>query len=335
MKLSYQVCNFLEKNIDLKKIKYFDTISSDNFDVLDGKVECIFNNHIFNDIHNINSFITNINKKIINGGYYIGYGETLKQRQIRIKNKYNIFLAKFFFPIDFLYKRIFPKIPGLKNIYFLLNRHKNKVLSKTEIIGRFVAGGFKIKKYKEINNKLYFIVQRISEPNFSPNSSYGLILHSNRIGKNGKIIKMYKIRTMHPYSEYLQANIIDNNKLSDTGKINNDYRITGWGAFLRRYWLDEIPNLINLFKGDVKLIGIRPISFDYYKRLPDNLKKKRIQTKPACIGIHYCIIPKKPSDVFKIEIDYLNQYFKRPFITDLIYLKKFFLNIIFNRIRSI
>ncbi len=59
---------------------------------------------------------------------------------------------------------------------------------------------------------------------------------------------------MHPYSEYLQEYILERNGLDKGGKFKGDFRITGWGKILRRYWLDELLMIINLFKGDLKIV---------------------------------------------------------------------------------
>ena len=72
----------------------------------------------------------------------------------------------------------------------------------------------------------------------------------NRIGYRGKIIGFYKFRTMYPYSEYCQKLINDENKLSETGKFKDDFRITYWGKILRKYWIDELPMLINFLKNN-------------------------------------------------------------------------------------
>ena len=79
---------------------------------------------------------------------------------------------------------------------------------------------------KEIDNRLYFIVKKIKEPASDKNPSYGLLFKMKRIGKNGKPIYVYKIRTMHPYAEYIQNYIHDTHGLDKDGKIYNDFRIT-------------------------------------------------------------------------------------------------------------
>mgnify|MGYP000895382157 CR=1 FL=1 len=73
--------------------------------------------------------------------------------------------------------------------------------------------------------------------------STGPIIGLDRHGYKGKPIKVYKIRTMHSYSEFLHKYMIDNHGFNISGKISNDFRLTKWGRLLRKYWIDEIPQL--------------------------------------------------------------------------------------------
>lgn len=51
----------------------------------------------------------------------------------------------------------------------------------------------------------------------------------------------------------------------------------------RKYWLDEIPQLINVVRGDMKLLGVRPVSRRYFEDIPEHLKFRRLHHKPGCI----------------------------------------------------
>ena len=97
-----------------------------------------------------------------------------------------------------------------------------------------------------------------------------LFLLKKRVGKNGKSIHVYKLRTMHPYSEYIHQYMLNTHGFSSKGKIQNDFRMTRWAKIFRKYWLDEIPQLFNLLKGDMKIVGFRPVSESYFEILPKN-----------------------------------------------------------------
>jgi lipopolysaccharide/colanic/teichoic acid biosynthesis glycosyltransferase len=82
----------------------------------------------------------------------------------------------------------------------------------------------------------------------------------DRIGINRTPFRMYKFRTMHDRAEELQAQI---EEFNDSGeglfKIRRDPRVTGVGRFLRRFSLDELPQLINVVRGEMTLVGPRPL----------------------------------------------------------------------------
>ena len=83
-----------------------------------------------------------------------------------------------------------------------------------------------------------------------------------RTGKGGRRFQMYKFRTMVPNAEELKAEFAHLNELQwPDFKITNDPRITPIGRFLRKTSLDELPQLFNVLRGDMSLVGPRPTSF--------------------------------------------------------------------------
>jgi exopolysaccharide biosynthesis polyprenyl glycosylphosphotransferase len=86
-----------------------------------------------------------------------------------------------------------------------------------------------------------------------------ILLRQDRIGENGRLFKMFKFRTMVPNAEKMQSEL---NETTPDGKLffkkRNDPRVTRIGAFLRRTSLDETPQLLNVFLGDMSLVGPRP-----------------------------------------------------------------------------
>ena len=323
----------LRQSVGADSYQVIDTKKIFNINISD-KTKLFINLEKVNNIRRINKFHEKVNYELKYDSVYVSCGETLDQRNQRIKHRFIFGFKNIFRIVDFFYKRLIPKIPFLKNFYFFITRGHNRVISKAEILGRLISCGFKVIDYFEYKNLFYVIAKKTEAPKFDMQPSYGPVFAMKRIGRGGKLIKIYKFRTMHPFSEYCQDLIIKENKLSNTGKINNDFRITAWGTILRKFWLDEIPNLYNLFKRDLKLIGVRPVSASYYNSFPKELKELRVKTKPACIGIHYCIIPKKKEDVPLIEIEYLKLYFKNPFTTDLKYIFYFLYNVFLKKVRS-
>ena len=139
---------------------------------------------------------------------------------------------------------------------------------------------------------------------------------------------------MHPYAEYLQQFVYENFNLQEGGKFKNDFRVTSWGKVFRKLWIDELPMLINLFKGEMKLVGVRPLSKQYLDLYNDIIKGKRLKFKPGLVPPFYADMPKTIEEIMLSEENYLNQYEESPITTDIKYFFKAFYNIIVKKARS-
>ena len=96
-----------------------------------------------------------------------------------------------------------------------------------------------------------------------------------RIGKNGKTIKIYKFRSMVQNAEDLIKNFTPEQmkEYKENYKLTNDPRITKVGNFLRKTSLDELPQLVNIIKGDLSIIGPRPVVAEELKKYEENIDK--------------------------------------------------------------
>jgi len=90
--------------------------------------------------------------------------------------------------------------------------------------------------------------------------SRGPVLYSQaRCGLNGRLFRMHKIRTMYTDSERKRIELLDRNEMSGpVFKLRNDPRVTPVGRFLRRHSIDELPQFLNVLRGDMSLVGPRP-----------------------------------------------------------------------------
>ena len=227
-----------------------------------------------------------------------------------------------------------PKIKAFQFLYFFVTKGRRRVLSRAELLGRLCSCGFEIVEEVEIENKLYFAVKKVKEAEKVVNPSYGPLFGMKRIGKEGKQIIVYKLRTMHPYSEYLQEYIYKRNYLQEGGKFADDFRISTLGKILRKFWIDELPMIYNLFNGDMKLIGVRPLSRHYLGLYTEELKELRKKVKPGLVPPFYADLPKTLEEIQESEKRYIISYQKAPFTTDLRYFTKAMVNIIFKKARS-
>ena len=93
----------------------------------------------------------------------------------------------------------------------------------------------------------------IDSPGASP------IYVQERIGKNGKSFRFYKFRSMVPNAEKMLESLLEKNEMQGPAfKIKEDPRITKFGRFIRKTSIDELPQLWNVLKGDMSLVGPRP-----------------------------------------------------------------------------
>jgi lipopolysaccharide/colanic/teichoic acid biosynthesis glycosyltransferase len=116
----------------------------------------------------------------------------------------------------------------------------------------------------------------------SPNGP--VVFTQDRTGKHGKRFKMYKFRSMVPNAEELKMELAYLNELKwPDFKITNDPRVTRIGNILRKTSLDELPQLLNVLKGDMSLVGPRPTSFsaDTY----DLWQTARLDVIPGVTGL--------------------------------------------------
>jgi undecaprenyl-phosphate galactose phosphotransferase len=115
-----------------------------------------------------------------------------------------------------------------------------------------------------------------------------IIFSQNRIGKDGKEFKFYKFRSMIPDADQALFELLEKNperkkEYELNKKLENDPRITKVGKFIRKTSIDELPQLINVLKGDMSLIGNRP----YLPREKKDMKKYYndiVKTKPGLTG---------------------------------------------------
>jgi lipopolysaccharide/colanic/teichoic acid biosynthesis glycosyltransferase len=298
------------------------------------KYTYIINLHKINDIKNLDNFIDAVNHKLELNGYFFCCVETKDQRKKRVLKKFPPVLNYIFYSFDFIVKRVFPKLKFTRPLYLILTHGNNAVISRAEALGRLCRGGFRIRQESFIGNKLCIEAKKISDPLPSNGYYYGPIIALPRIGKNENTIKVYKLRTMHPYSEYIQDYIYRVHDLQDGGKFRDDFRITSWGGVCRKIWLDEVPTFINLFEGNMKLVGVRPLSKHYFELYNKEVRERRTKYKPGLVPPYYADMPSDLESIQASEMKYLDSYDKHPLQTDVRYFFKSWWNIFFHHARS-
>ena len=112
-----------------------------------------------------------------------------------------------------------------------------------------------------------------------------IFFSQTRIGLNEKPFKMYKIRSMVTNAEELLENLLDENEVEGAMfKMKEDPRVTRLGRIIRKFSLDELPQLLNVIKGDMSLVGPRPpLEREVAEYTPYD--KQRLLIKPGCTGL--------------------------------------------------
>jgi len=290
---------------------------------------------MLNNIRGINKLFATINTKLPDDGMMVCCFETKSTIKKRFFKKYPKGINYFIYTILFLIKRFIPKLFITKRLYYDITGGKNRVLSKAEVLGRLYLCGFDILKEKKIGEVNYVFAQRVKRPDSKLKRFYGPLIKLHRVGKNGKKFNVYKFRTMHPYSEFLQAYIFSKNSLQEGGKFKRDIRVTTLGRFMRKYWLDELPMLINLLKGEMKIVGVRPISAHYFSLYSKELQELRVKFKPGLLPPFYADMPKTLEEIEQSEMKYLRMCQKNgTILTDIKYFFLILSNILFRSARS-
>lgn len=287
-----------------------------------------------NDFRRVNKYFESVNAKLPVGGIFIDSFESYITRKNRILQKAIFPFNWIYYTIDVLFTRVLPKVPVTKQIYFSVTKGRGRVLSKAETFGRLYSCGFEVIDEHIINDEMFFVARKIKDPVFDNNPTYGPLIRLRRYGKHGELFNVYKLRTMHAYSEYLQEYVFEHNQLQEGGKFKDDFRITTEGKVFRKFWLDELPMFINVLMGKMKIVGVRPLSQQYFNLYTDELKQKRIQFKPGLIPPFYADMPKTLEEIMESEMKYLDAYEKAPIRTDINYFINAWTNILFKRARS-
>ena len=146
----------------------------------------------------------------------------------------------------------------------------------------------------------------IDSPGASP------VFSQLRVGRNGKLFRLYKFRSMCPNAESKLNDLLQDNEMDGpVFKMKDDPRITRVGHFIRKTSIDELPQLVNILKGDMSIVGPRPerpeIAAQYEKEMP--AFSLRLQVKAGLTGIAqvYGRYNTEPRDKLKMDLMYINK----------------------------
>ena len=131
----------------------------------------------------------------------------------------------------------------------------------------------------------------------------------NVVGKNGKPFKGHKFRTMVQNADELKAMLLDRNEMrGPVFKLKDDPRVTPVGRVLRKFSLDELPQLWSVLKGDMSLVGPRPPLESEYAHFSD-VQKRKLAIKPGMTSLWH--VSGKPTDFdawVQLDLEYIDRW---------------------------
>ena len=276
---------------------------------------------LLNDAKGINRRFCIVNQKLPDDGIYVCCYRPQEYMKAKLLARFPKGLNWIVYCLYFFRKRVLPRLLLTSRLYYDVTKGRKRMLSKTEVLGRLYYCGFEVDEIVPMGHIEYVFAHRHSQPYPQEQLKvYGPLIKLPRVCKNKEIRYFYKFRTMHPYAEYIQKYVFDARGGMDiSDKSNDDWRITTWGKFMRKYWLDELPMLINWIKRDVKLVGVRPLSRTMFETYPEWLQEKRTKSKPGLIPPFYIDHPNTFEELFASEDKYLTEYLEHPIRTDIKY----------------
>ena len=289
-----------------------------------------------NEVRHLNTLLNCAGEVLPEGGYIWCHCKTSGLVQAEIHARYPRVISDVIYGVRYLWHRIMPKLHLTRWFYFWVTKGDHREFHRVEVLGRMYRAGFEVIDESFHYGEFFVTARKIKEPIWDVEPSGSPLIKLRRVGREGKLFGVFKLRTMHSYSEYLQPYIYEHNSLDEGGKFANDYRVSAWGRFLRKTWLDELPMAINLLKGQMKLVGVRPLSRQYFSLYTPEMQQLRTRVKPGLLPPFYygAARPKTIEDVQASEKEYIESWLASPFKTDWRYFWGTVKNIVFKGARS-
>ena len=217
----------------------------------------------------------NLNLIILNLGHEKSLPESIEEYLIDLNKKVLIISRQ-----EIIFKNIFLKRSIFLENYFLTYFNNDIQYGSKYILKRaldvFVALIMIVLLFPIYTFVAFFIILKDGFP---------FLIKQNRVGLHGKLFQMYKFRTMKNDSHTLRKDLKELNKgKGPLFKIENDPRVINGANFIRDFSLDEIPQLINVLKGDMSIVGPRPL-FDEDTKLFDTRYMRRLNVMPGITGL--------------------------------------------------
>jgi hypothetical protein len=299
-----------------------------------------------NNVRRLNLFLQFCTSQVAMGGYVALRYTPLEEVYADLRRRFPGVLYWPAFLAHFAWYRAIPKIPWLDKLYFARqlawidkfvlsgNSKRTRVLSKAEAWGRLAFYGMEVVAEQAEGSERLVLARRAGAPVENRKPSYYAVVALEKVGLDGERIRLHKVRSMYPFSEFLQKAVFESHGLSTTGKFKNDFRITEYGKLFRRHWIDELPGLFDWMRGDIKLVGMRATSPHFLSLYPREFYDLYIQIKPGLIPPIFDESTGGFDKIVEVEQTYLERYVQAPVRTDVSYFWYTFRDIFLRKVRS-
>lgn len=310
-----------------------------------GKGALVIGRKSLNRVSRLNLFLKHCTNQLAMGGYVALRYTPLEEVYAQLRLRFPGLLYGPAFIAHFIWYRAIPKTPWLDKLYFSQqlswidrlargDKRRNRVLSKAEAWGRLAFYGMEVVAEHAVGSERLILARRAEAPVRNRKPSYYAVVALEKVGLDGERIRLHKVRSMYPFSEFLQKAIFESHGLSTTGKFKNDFRITEYGKLFRRHWIDELPGLFDWMRGEIKLVGMRATSPHFLSLYPREFYELYIQIKPGLIPPIFDESTGGFAKIVEIEQDYLQRYIQAPVRTDMLYFWYTFRDIFLRKVRS-
>lgn len=349
--LSEPLSKFIESNFSKLQGGISNTLVIDDIGNADNgstatQLDLLVGTVCLNNVNRLNIFLQYCANRMRMGGYIAVQYVPLEYTIEELQRNYTGLFYWIAYLSHFIWYRAIPKVPWLDVIYFSskfswldnivlsITKRRNRALPKAEVWGRLAFYGIDVIEESRQGGKAYILARRVTSPVTNKRPSYYPIVALEKVGLDGGIIHMHKIRSMYPFSEFIQKRIFEDHGLTSTGKFSDDFRLTDYGKFIRKYWLDELPQIFDWLRGDIKLVGIRATSQHFLSLYSTEFYNLYIQVKPGLIPPIFDDSIEGFEDIVEVELKYLESYMDKPIKTDINYLMQTFTDIVFRGVRS-
>jgi len=310
-----------------------------------GKAALLVGRTSLNRVSRLNLFLKYCTSQVGMGGYVAFRYTPLDEVYAQLRRRYPGVLYGPAYAAHFLWHRAIPKFPWVDKVYFSRplswidrvvggERRRNRVLSRAEAWGRLAFYGMEVVAEQVDGPERIILARRSGPPIENRKPSYYAVVALEKVGLDGERIRLHKVRSMYPFSEFLQKAIFESHGLSTTGKFKNDFRITEYGKLFRRHWIDELPGLFDWLRGDIKLVGMRATSPHFLSLYPQEFYDLYIQIKPGLIPPIFDESTGGFEKIVEVEQTYLQRYIEAPLRTDVQYFWYTFRDIFLRKVRS-